>query len=124
MLVYPILCVCRIRNDISYSCPNLYASWNNSVCGTNNNRFRNDERKKVGNNMAIGCRGSKLGVKRGPYKKHKPRKYHTQQKTTTLEGKKEYQRLYMRAYMRIKNKVHPSRFWVKGRKPKDSSLFS
>jgi len=53
-------------------------------------------------------------VKRGPYKKSKPRRYHTSRKTTTKEGKTEYQRLLMRDRLGIV----PSRFGVLGRKPK------
>ncbi len=63
-------------------------------------------------------RGSKPGVPRGPYQKHKPRLYPTSQKTTTKEGKKEYQRFYMRDYMRRILNIDPSRFGVRGRKPK------
>jgi len=59
-------------------------------------------------------RGSKLGVPRGPYQKHKPRKYATLHKTTLPEGKREYQRLLMRDRLGIS----PSRFGVRGRKPK------
>lgn len=66
----------------------------------------------------MGRRGSKRGVKRGPYKKHKVRRYPTRRKTTTKEGKKEYQRWYMR----VKLAIPPSRFGVLGRKPKAITL--
>jgi len=66
----------------------------------------------------VATRGSKPGVKRGPYQKHKPRKYPTLQKTTTPEGKKEYQRYYMRD----KLDISPNRFWKIGRKPKERGL--
>lgn len=59
-------------------------------------------------------RGSKPGVPRGPYQKHKPRKYATLHKTTTPEGKTEYQRLLMRDRLGIT----PNRYWKIGRKPK------
>lgn len=59
-------------------------------------------------------RGSKRGVKRGPYKKSKRRRYPSHQKTTTHEGKREYQKLLMRHKLGIS----PSRFGVHGRKPK------
>lgn len=62
----------------------------------------------------MGCRGSKRGVKRGPYKKRKPRRYHTSHKTTTKQGKREYQR----SLMRHKLGVVPSRFGIRGPKPK------
>jgi len=57
-------------------------------------------------------------VKRGPYKKRKPRRYHTSRKTTTKEGKTEYQKLLMRDRLGIV----PSRFGVRGRKPKIVTL--
>lgn len=66
----------------------------------------------------MGKRGSKQGVKRGPYKKRKPRRYHTSRKTTTREGKREYQR----SLMRVKLGISPSRFGVRGRKPKVVTL--
>lgn len=66
----------------------------------------------------MGKRGSKRGVKRGPYKKSKPRRYHTSRKTTTKEGKTEYQRLLMRDRLGIA----PNRFGVRGRKPKRITL--
>lgn len=62
----------------------------------------------------MGKRGSKRGVKRGPYKKRKPRRYPTKRKTSTPEGKKEYQKLLMRDRLGIPT----SRFGVRGRKPK------
>lgn len=66
----------------------------------------------------MGKRGSKKGVKRGPYTKRKPRRYPTHHKTNTPQGKKEYQRLYMKPYMRKRLGISPSRFGVRGRKPK------
>lgn len=66
----------------------------------------------------MGKRGSKQGVKRGPYKKRKPRRYPTKRKTSTPEGKREYQKLLMRDRLSIV----PSRFGVRGRKPKRITL--
>jgi len=63
-------------------------------------------------------RGSKKGVKRGPYKKHKARLFPTKLKTTTPQGKKDYQRPYMRDYMRRKLGIAPNRFGKRGPKPK------
>ena len=51
--------------------------------------------------------------KRGSYRKHKPKKYDVQVpfKTTTLEGKK----LYQRRLMRERRGTPPSRFFSPGR---------
>lgn len=68
--------------------------------------------------MKMKRRGSRKGVKRGPYKKRKPRRYPGPHKTTTKAGKREYQRYYMRERKRVELGISPNRFGVRGPKPK------
>lgn len=56
----------------------------------------------------------KVTKKRGSYKKHKRRKYLSTFKTTTTEGKRQYQR----NLMRVKLDIDPLRHWKRGPKPK------
>ena len=54
-----------------------------------------------------------MGCKRRNYRKQKSRRYPSQQKTTTSNGKREYQR----NLMRVRLNISPSRFGVRGPKP-------
>lgn len=67
----------------------------------------------------------KMPTKRGPYKHHTRRARHQfldlfpNVKTSTPQGKREYQRLYMREYMRVRKGIPQFRFGHVGRPTKE-----
>lgn len=66
----------------------------------------------------MGKRGTKPGSKRGSYLRHSDRLFNFIGKTTTREGKREYQRLLMRK----RRGTSPERYGKRGRKPKRTLL--